>query len=81
MLIGYDAFMSLWQALASVDSSGTRDRIVLPKLSTYLRYQRNLLMRSLAAEGLDLEAIRQHLMTITRDVPSTSHIRRILDDA
>jgi len=80
-LIGYDAFMTLWQALATVDGVGSRDRIVMPKLSTYMRYQRNQLMRSLAAEGLDLDQIRQHLTTITSDVPTTSHIRRILDEA
>jgi len=80
-IIGFDAFMALWHALATVDAAGTRDRIVLPKLSTYMRYQRNQLMRSLAAEGLDLEQIRQHLTSITSDVPSTSHIRRILDEA
>lgn len=79
--IGFDAFMALWQALATVDVAGSRDRVVMPKLSTYMRYQRNQLMRSLAAEGLDLDAIRQHLTTITSDVPTTSHIRRILDEA
>lgn len=80
-VIGFDAFMTLWQALATVDVAGSRDRVVMPKLSTYMRYQRNQLMRSLAAEGLDLDAIRQHLTTITSDVPTTSHIRRILDEA
>jgi hypothetical protein len=80
-VIGFDAFMTLWQALATVDVAGSRDRVVMPKLSTYMRYQRNQLMRSLAAEGLDLAAIRQHLTTITSDVPTTSHIRRILDEA
>ena len=80
-VIGFDAFMTLWQALATVDVAGSRDRVVMPKLSTYMRYQRNQLMRSLAAEGLDLEQIRQHLTTITSDVPTASHIRRILDEA
>lgn len=80
-VIGFDAFMTLWQALATVDVAGSRDRVVMPKLSTYMRYQRNQLMRSLAAEGLDLDQIRQHLTTITSDVPTTSHIRRILDEA
>ncbi len=78
--IGFDAFMAVWQALATVDSAGSRDRIVMPKLSTYLRYQRNQLMRSLDAEGLSIEEIRQHLAKLTSDVPSTSHIRRILDE-
>lgn len=80
-VIGFDAFMTLWQALATVDVANSRDRVVMPKLSTYMRYQRNQLMRSLAAEGLDLEQIQQHLAAITSDVPSTSHIRRILDEA
>ena len=63
--------------LVRMDVAGSRDRIVAPKLSTYMRYQRNQLMRSLAAEGLDLDQIRQHLTTITSDVPH----RRILDEA
>lgn len=80
-LIGFDAFMTLWQALATVDASGSRDRVVMPKLSTYMRYQRNQLMRSLSADGLNFDQIRQHLATITGDVPTASHIRRILDEA
>lgn len=80
-LIGFDAFMTLWQALATVESAGSRDRIVMPKLSTYMRYQRNQVMRTFAAEGLSLEQIRERLSAITSDVPSVSHIRRILDAA
>lgn len=80
-VIGFDAFMTLWQALATVDVAGSRDRVVMPKLATYMRYQRNQLMRSLAADGLSIDEIRQHVSTITSDVPSPSHIRRILDEA
>ena len=80
-LLGYDDFMRLWQALATVDNLGGRDRVVWPKLSTYLRYQRNLFMRTLAADGHSVEQIRDQLGAITSDVPSLSHIKRLIDEA
>lgn len=80
-LLGYDDWMRIWQALAAIDGLGARDRVVWPKLTTYLRYQRNLLMRTLAADGLTVEQIRDQLRTITSDVPSLSHIKRLIDEA
>lgn len=80
-LLGFDTFMVVWQAMATVDGLDGRDRVVWPKLSTYLRYQRNLLMRTLAAEGMSVEQIRDQLRPITSDVPSLSHIKRLVDQA
>lgn len=80
-LLGYDDFMRLWQAMTTVDNLGDRDRVVWPKLSTYLRYQRNLYMRSLAADGLTVEQIRDQLHALSSDVPSLSHIKRLIDEA
>lgn len=80
-LLGYDDFMRLWQAMATVDGLGARDRVVWPKLTTYLRYQRNLLLRTLAADGLTVEQIRAQLHQVTSEVPSLSHIKRLIDEA
>ena len=77
-LVGYDNFMLFWQALATVEEAGTRDRVVLPKLSTYLRFQRNQLVRSLAADGLSAEEIRAHLIEVHSEAPTESHIRRLI---
>ena len=77
-LLGYDTFMLVWQALATVEDAGTRDRVVLPKLATYLRFQRNQLVRSLAADGLTAEEIREHLLEVHSDAPTESHIRRLI---
>lgn len=77
-LLGYDTFMLVWQALATVEDAGTRDRVVLPKLATYLRFQRNQLVRSLAADGLSAEEIRAHLLEVHSDAPTESHIRRLI---
>lgn len=79
-LLGFDAFMLVWQALATVEETGTRDRVVLPKLATYLRFQRNQLVRSLAADGLSIDEIRAFLIETGGEAPSESHIRRLISE-
>lgn len=72
--------MALWQILATVDGTDARDRVVLPKMSAYYRFQRNQLVRSLAAEGHSVEEIRQHLAATACEVPTASHIQRLINE-
>lgn len=50
--IGYEAFMAAWEVLSNSDEVQSNGcRLLIPAISTYMRYQRNLLIVQLAAEG------------------------------
>lgn len=60
--IGFDAFIQVWQTLsANEELLDGRNRITIPSLLTYIRFQRNNLIRSLAATGAGAGAICESL--------------------
>lgn len=79
--LGYDTFMEVWQALATVDGADSRRRVVLPKIQPYLRHQRNLLIRSMGSQGLSAEEIRRQLLERGCEAPTVSHINKLLAEA
>lgn len=74
--IGFDAFMAQWQILMQHGHVDDRNRIVVPNLQRYMRFQRNQLIRQLVLDGLCLDEIRQRVQEATGEMLSESHIRR-----
>lgn len=79
--VGFDVFMVVWRALAADEALDGRNRVVVPRLATYYRYQRNQLIRTLAADGMEPSEIRTMLLHETGESLSISHIRRQIDAA
>lgn len=74
--IGFDAFMAAWQILMQHGHVDDRNRVVVPNLQRYLRFQRNQLIRQLVAEGCGIEEVQEHVREATGEILSESHIRR-----
>lgn len=79
--VGFDIFMIIWRSLAADDALDGRNRVVVPRLATYYRYQRNQLIRTLSADGMEPGDIRTMLLRETGESLSISHIRRQIDAA
>lgn len=74
--IGFDAFLAAWQILMQHGHVDDRNRIVVPNLQRYLRFQRNQLIRQLVAEGFGVDEVRERVAAATGENLSESHIRR-----
>lgn len=60
--IGVDEFLATWQILSRDDSvQDDCGRVHIPSISTYMRYQRNQLIATMAREGSTAPEIRQAL--------------------
>jgi hypothetical protein len=77
--IGFEAFVDAWQVLAAnVDLLDDRGRITVPKFSTYHAFQRNQVIRSLAATGASAREIRDELANVHKLRVSTKSITAVL---
>lgn len=76
--IGAENFLSMWERLSDDSESGSSIRIQLPKFKLYLRYRRDLYIRSLAEGGMSSRNILNHLKYEQGKVPSLRHIQRII---
>lgn len=74
-VIGFDAFVSMWQVLMQATHVDQRSRVVVPNYTRYLRFQRNRLIRQLVSEGHGVDEIREVVKQVTGEVVSESHIR------
>lgn len=74
-VIGFDAFVSMWQVLMQATHVDQRSRVVVPNYTRYLRFQRNRLIRQLVAEGHGVDEIRDLVKQATGELVSESHIR------
>jgi len=80
--IGFDAFMRVWSILDrdNLLYGGHREtmRINVPQMRTYLRYQRNSYIRSLATSGLTTVQIRDRIRKDLGERLSIRHLDRII---
>jgi hypothetical protein len=77
--IGYEAFVAMWEVLSSSDQvADDRYRVCVPRFGTYLRYQRNQLIRTMHADGLSPSEIRSELQRLVGETLGRNHITRIL---
>lgn len=80
-VLGFDAFLLFWEAIdAEIASSDLTDRRVhVPLFSTFSRFQRNQLIKSLSAEGLSVkeirEKVRDSLGESVREITIRRHIK------
>jgi hypothetical protein len=78
--IGMDAFLELWRTLDEDETrAGTSILISMPRLSRFLRYQRNQSILDLYRDGLDLVEIQKHLCREFCEHISMRHIARVID--
>lgn len=78
--IGVDAFLSMWRVIDADPASHNKEgflQLGLKNYRSYLRFQRNRYIESLAAQGLKPLDIRLHLARHFRESVSLRHISRI----
>lgn len=77
--IGYDAFIRFWQTIsANEDLLDERNRVTIPTFDTYLRYQRNQVIRSLASQHSDAKSLCEDLREKHSIELSLSAVKRVL---
>lgn len=78
--IGYDAFITQWRTMTeNEDLLDERNRVTIASFSTYLKFQRNQVIRSLGATGMDAAAICEELLRAHKTKLSVFAVRRVLD--
>ena len=75
--IGYDAFLVVWQTLDGL-SDDDRRRVAVPRFSTWRRFQRNRLIRSLKGTGYSTRQVQQYVRRHLREEVSLRHIDRVV---
>ncbi len=63
--IGFDAFVVAWQTLMRHGHVDDRNRIVVPNLQRYMRFQRNQMIRQLVADGFGIDEVQQKVKDAT----------------
>jgi hypothetical protein len=77
--IGFDAFVEMWRVLDSMpDVVDERHRVCVPSFRTFLRFQRNQVIRDLDARGHSPGQIAQTLRRDLREEISDYHVVRVL---
>ncbi|HYC63603.1 MAG TPA: hypothetical protein VEC14_02640 [Reyranellaceae bacterium] len=80
--IGFEAWMRVWPLLAEDESvQNDRQRVYLPHISVYYRYQRNQLISDLARQGLGPDDIRGVVRRTLREDLSEAHMHRLVKRA
>ena len=76
--VGFEAFLTTWRILASDDSvRDDRSRVFVPCFGTFLRFQRNLLIRTMLDEGHKPNQINEALHKCGFDPLSPARIKRL----
>lgn len=77
--IGVDAFLATWQILSQDDSvQDDCGRVHIPSITTYMRYQRNQVIATLAADGSTAGEIRRALKSRLGYDLTEGHIRKLM---
>lgn len=77
--IGFEPFLALWELLATASAeTDDRNRVCVPAWRTYLRYQRNRLIRTLGSAGHSPARIRELLRERLGEELSEVQIKRAL---
>lgn len=76
--IGWDAFVQQWEIFsAHAELLDGRNRITLPSIETYRRFQRNEAIRSMFREGLSPEQVSESLRAVHKTAPKLERLQRI----
>lgn len=77
--IGYEAFLVVWQVLDGLpEVADDRHRVYVPRWPSFLRFQRNLLVRTLAQTGASPEQIQAEVLREVGEMMSRTHVRRLV---
>lgn len=77
--IGWEPFVALWETFSAHTSLlDGRNRITLPSIDTYRRYQRNETIRTMLRSGRTPEDISEELRQIHSQPPKLSTVRRMM---
>lgn len=77
--IGWDPFVVLWETFsANTGLLDGRNRITLPSIDTYRRFQRNEAIRTMLRSGMLPEAVSEELRLVHSQAPKLSTIRRMM---
>lgn len=77
--VGFDNFMVVWQTLsANQELLDARNRISTPSIETYVRFQRNNLIRSMASAGSTAKDICEELKRTHGIELSQASVNRVL---
>lgn len=80
--IGYEAFLVVWRTLAAQpEVADERHRVYVPRWHSFLRYQRNLLVRTLARSGATPEEIQAAVAKEVGEMMSRTHVCRLVKAA
>lgn len=75
---GFEAFVAVWRVLASDPSVlDDRNRICVPAFDTWLRFQRNQVIRELTAQGWSRTMINAKLVEQGCEPINEVHMKRI----
>lgn len=78
-VIGWDAFVAQWEVFSAHEAMlDGRNRITLPSIDTYRRFQRNETIRGMLRAGADAEAVCARLAEIHARPPKLSTVRRMM---
>jgi hypothetical protein len=77
--VGFDAFLTMWRTMSeNEDLLDERNRVTIASFATYLRFQRNQVIRSLASEHPDARTLREELKRTHKIDLSLSAVMRVL---
>ena len=77
--IGWENFIGAWEIFsANADLLDARNRITLPSIETYRRFQRNESIRSMLRSGLAPEEVCANLQQVHSEPPKLSTVRRMM---
>lgn len=79
--IGVDAFLATWRVLSETAPADDHGRVNVPSFRTYLRHQRNLVIATMAGEGLTAPEIRQELKRRLGYDLTEGHIRKLIRES
>ena len=79
--VGFEPFLLVWQTLASDTSVlDERSRVLVPSPTRYQLHQRNLLIKTLAQEGVGVEEICERVNRALGERLSAKRVKRLLRD-
>lgn len=80
--IGYESFLVVWRTLSEQpEVADERHRVYVPRWQSFLRYQRNLLVRTLARAGASPEEIQTIVAREVGETMSRTHVCRLVKAA
>lgn len=78
-VIGWDAFVAQWEVFSAHETLlDGRNRITLPSIETYRRFQRNEAIRGMLRAGAGAEEVCARLQEVHSRPPKLSTVRRMM---